>query len=160
MSALVLSIADRQPEEVRRRAVAAISLQRVREAERVRATRRLGVLIGADRGIVLPPSLDAWYRAHPIQSGRINPRLTLTEDEKQAYGLPKSARLVPLRGLGDELDHWSVGVFPVMGGYVVGVKAPAGGGGVGVFWRLARKASDYAHRLSVEHEMPVRERYA
>ncbi len=160
MSAVVFSIADRQPQAVQRRAVAAVSLQRWRDIERARAVKRSGIPVQPEQGATLPATLDAWYRAQPIKSGRIAPRLTLTVDEKRAYGLPKSARLITLRGLGDEVDHWSVVTFPVVGGYVVGVKAPAGGGGVGVFWRLSHKASDYARRLSVEHGMPIRERYA
>ncbi|WP_230629318.1 hypothetical protein [Sphingomonas sp. Leaf37] len=160
MSGNVLSIADRQPEDVQRRAVAAVSLQRWREIEHARVVKKGGVPVQTDQGSDLPASLDAWYRSQPVKPGRISPRLTLTDDEKRAYGLPKSARLIALRGLGDEVDHWSVAVFPVMGGYVVGVKAPAGGGGVGVFWRLSHKASDYARRLSVEHGMLIRERYA
>lgn len=160
MSGVILSIADRQPQDVQRRAVAAVSRQRWREIEHARAVKQGGVLVQVDQDTVLPASLDAWFRAQPVRPGRINPRLTLTDDEKRAYGLPKSARLVTLGGLGDEVDHWSVAVFPVMGGYVVGVKAPAAGGGVGVFWRLSHKASDYARRLSVEHGMPIRERYA
>jgi hypothetical protein len=160
MSGVVLSIADRQPQDVQRRAVAAVSLQRWREIEHARAVKQHGVAVEPDQGVSLHASLDAWYRAQPVKPGRISPRLTLTDDEKRAYGLPKSARLVTLRGLGDAVDHWSVAVFPVMGGYVVGVKAPGGGGGVGVFWRMSHKASDYARRLSVEHGMPIRERYA
>jgi hypothetical protein len=160
MSAVVFSIADRQPQDVQRRAVAAVSLQRWREIEHARAVKQHGIPVEVDKGSVLPPSLDAWYRAQPVRQGRISPRLTLTDSEKRAYGLPKSVRLVALRGLGDEVDHWSIAVFPVMGGYVVGVKAPAGGGGVGVFWRQSFKASDYARRLSIEHAMPIRERYA
>jgi hypothetical protein len=62
--------------------------------------------------------------------------------------------------MGDEVDHWCVAVFPILHGYVVGVKAPAGGGGVGVMWRKSYKASDYAMRLSVEHGFPIQERYA
>ncbi len=159
MSGLVLSIADRQPFDVQRRAVAAVNLQRERERDHVRSMRKTGNPVDVEYRDK-PASLDAWYRAQPIKPGRIGPRLVLTADEKRIYGLPASARLVDLRGMSDKVDHWSIAVFPVLHGYVVGVKAPAGGGGVGVMWRKSYKASDYAMRLSVEHGFPIQERYA
>jgi hypothetical protein len=159
MSGLVLSLIDRQPRHVQSRAIAAVNLQREREREHVRSIRATGNPVEVEYRDK-PVSLDAWYRAQPVKPGRISPRLILTADEKRLYGLPASARLVDLRGMGDELDHWCVCVFPVLHGYVVGVKAPAGGGGIGVFWRKSHKASDYAVRLSKLHGMPRRERYA
>ena len=159
MRGLVLSIADHQPREVQSRAVAAVNLQRERERDHVRSIRATGNPVEVEYRDK-PASLDAWYRAQPIKPGRISPRLVLTADEKRLYGLPPSAKLVDLRRMGNEVDHWSVSVFPVLHGYVVGVKAPAGGGGVGVMWRKSYKASDYAMRLSVEHGFPIQERYA
>lgn len=158
MSGLVLSIADRQPEEVQRRAAAAVNLQRQREREHVRRVKLTGVMPDVERREGYD-SLDAWYRAQPIKTGRIRPRLVLNADEKRIYDLPPSAKLIDLRGLGPEVDHWAVAVFPIMGGYVVGLKAPAGGGGVGVFWRKSHQASDYAIRLSAHHGFPWQERY-
>jgi hypothetical protein len=159
MSGLVLSLADRQPHDVQRRAVAAVTLQRQRVLEHVQRLRLTGVMSDIEhrKGY---PSLDAWYRAQPVKTGRIRPRLLLSTDEKRIYGLPPSAKLIDLRGLGGEVDHWSIAVFPIMGGYVVGVKAPLAGGGVGVLWRKSYRASDYAMRLSVEHGFPIQERYA
>lgn len=159
MSGLVLSIADRQPRDVQSRAIAAVNLQREREREHVRSIRKTGNPVDVEYRDT-PATLDAWYRAQPIKPGRISPRLVLTADEKRLYGLPASARLVDLRGMGPEADHWCVCVFPVLHGYIVGVKAPAGGGGVGVFWSKSHKASDYAVQLSKLHGMPKRERYA
>jgi hypothetical protein len=159
VSGLVLSIAARQPEEVQRRAVAAVNLQRQREREHVQSVKRTGVAVDVEHRDGYP-NLDAWYRAQPIETGRIRPRLVLNADDKRIYGLPPSAKLIDLRGLGPEVDHWSVAVFPIMGGYVVGVKAPMAAGGVGVLWRKSYKASDYAMRLSVEHGLPIQERYA
>ena len=159
MSGLVLSLIARQPRHVQSRAIAAVNLQRERERDHVRSIRTTGNAVDVDYRDT-PANLDAWYRAQPVKPGRISPRLVLTADEKTLYGLPASARLVDLRGMGDELDHWSIAVFPVLHGYVVGVKAPAGGGGVGVFWSKSHKASDYAVRLSKLHGMPRRERYA
>lgn len=159
MSGLVLSIADRQPREVQSRAVAAVNLQRERERDHVRSMRQTGNPVEVEYRDK-PGSLDAWYRAQPVKRGSINPRLVLTAEDKRLYGLPPSARLVDLRGMGEEVDHWSIAVFPVLHDYVVGVKAPAGGGGVGVMWRKSYKASDYAMRLSVEHGFPIQERYA
>lgn len=157
----ILSITDRQPQDVQRRAIAAVSLQRRRLNTGERP--RLAEIMGDDparQSPQIPASLDAWYRQQPVKCGRISPKLTLSDLEKQMFGLPRTARLVDLRNLGDERDHWTVAVFPVLGGFVVGVKAPARGGGVGVFWKRSYKASDYALRLSVEHGMPIRERYA
>ncbi|TCM10340.1 hypothetical protein [Sphingomonas sp. PP-CC-3G-468] len=159
MSGLVLSLTDRQPRHVQSRAIAAVNLQRERERDHVRSIRTTGNPVEVEYRDK-PASLDAWYRAQPVKPGRINPRLVLSADEKRLYGLPASARLVDLRGMGDELDHWCVCVFPVLHGYVVGVKAPTGDGGVGVFWRKSYKASDYAMRLSVEYGFPIQERYA
>lgn len=162
MSGLVLSIADRQPHDVQRRAVAAVTLQRQRVREHVQHVQHVklnGMMPDVERREGFA-SLDAWYRAQSVKPGRIRPRLVLNADEKRMYGLPPSAKLVDLCGLGGEVGHWSVAVVPVMHGYVVGVKAPAGGGGVGVMWRKSYKASDYAMRLSVEHHLPIEERYA
>ncbi|WP_277983689.1 hypothetical protein [Sphingomonas faeni] len=159
MNGLVLSLTDRQPRHVQSRAIAAVILQRERERDHVRRIRTTGNSVDVEYRDT-PATLDAWYRAQPIKPGRISPRLVLTADEKHLYGLPASAKLVDLRRMGDQLDHWSVSVFPVLHGYVVGVKAPAGGGGVGVMWRKSYKASDYAMRLSVEHGFPIQERYA
>jgi hypothetical protein len=159
MSGLILSIADRQPREVQSRAIAAVNLQRERERAHVRSIKATGNQVEVEYRDK-PANLDAWYRTQPVKRGRIGPRLVLNADDKRLYGLPASARLVDLRGMGDELDHWSIAVFPVLHGYVVGVKAPVGGGGVGVFWRKSYKASDYAMRLSVEHGFPIQERYA
>jgi hypothetical protein len=159
MSGLVLSIADRQPRDVQSRAVAAVNLQRERERDHVRSIRATGHPVEAEFRN-MPATLDAWYRAQPVKAGRISPRLVLNTDQKRLYGLPPSAKLVDLRRMGDEVDHWCVAVFPILHGYVVGVKAPAGGGGVGVMWRKSYKASDYAMRLSVEHGFPIQERYA
>jgi len=159
MSGLVLSLIDRQPRHVQSRAIAAVNLQRERERDHVRSIRTTGNAVDVEYRDT-PATLDAWYRAQPVKPGRISPRLVLTADEKPLYGLPPSARLVDLRGMGDELDHWSIAVFAVLHGYVVGVKAPAGGGGVGVMWRKSYKASDYAMRLSIEHGFPIQERYA
>lgn len=159
MSGLVLSLTDRQPHHVQSRAIAAVNLQREREREHVRSIRATGHPVDVkyrDKS----SSLDAWYRVQPIKAGRTSPRLVLTADEKRLYGLPASARLVDLRGMGPEADHWCVCVFPVLHGYIVGVKAPAGAGGAGVFWRKSHKASDYAVRLSKQHGMPRQERYA
>ncbi len=161
MTASIHTIADRQPQDVQRRAIEAVSLQRQRLSTGKRPT--LAEIMGDDRAVQSPPipaSLDAWYRQQPIKRGRISANLALSDIEKQVFGLPRTARLVDLRNLGDERDQWTVGVFPVLGGFVVGVKAPAGGGGVGVFWKRSYKASEYALRLSVEHGMPIRERYA
>jgi hypothetical protein len=159
MSGLVLSLIDRQPRHVQSRAIAAVNLQRERERDHVRRMRATGNPVEVEYRDT-PASLDAWYRAQPVKLGRISPRLVLTSDEKRLYGLPPSAKLVDLRRMGDEVDHWSIAVFPILHGYVVGVKAPAGGGGVGVLWRKSYKASDYAMRLSVEHGFPIQERYA
>jgi hypothetical protein len=159
MSGLVLSIAERQPRHVQSRAIAAVNLQRERERDHVRSMRQTGNPVEVEYRDK-PASLDAWYRAQPVKPGRISPRLVLTADEKRLYGLPASAKLVDLRRMGGEVDHWSIAVFPILHGYVVGVKAPAGGGGVGVLWRKSYKASDYAMRLSVEHGFPIQERYA
>lgn len=159
MNGRVLSLTNRQPHHVQSRAIAAVNLQRERERDHVRSIRTTGNPVDVEYRDT-PASLDAWYRAQPIKPGRIGPRLVLTADEKRLYGLPPSAKLVDLRRMGDEVDHWSVSVFPVLHGYVVGVKAPAGGGGVGVMWRKSYKASDYAMRLSVEHGFPIQERYA
>jgi hypothetical protein len=159
MSGLVLSIAERQPHHVQSRAIAAVNLQRERERDHVCIIRATGHPVDVEYRDA-PASLDAWYRAQPVKPGRISPRLVLSPEQKRLYGLPPSARLVDLRGMGDEVDHWSIAVFPVLHGYVVGVKAPAGGGGVGVLWRKSYKASDYAMRLSVEHGFPIQERYA
>ncbi len=161
MTASIHTIADRQPQDVQRRAIEAVSLQRQRLSTGKRPT--LAEIMGDDHAVQSPPipaSLDAWYRQQPIKRGRISANLALSDIEKQVFGLPRTARLVDLRNLGDERDQWTVGVFPVLGGFVVGVKAPAGGGGVGVFWKRSYKASEYALRLSVEHGMPIRERYA
>lgn len=161
MTVSIHTIADRQPQDVQRRAIEAVSLQRQRLSTGKRPT--LAEIMGDDRAVQSPPipvSLDAWYRQQPIKRGRISANLALSDIEKQVFGLPRTARLVDLRDLGDERDQWTVGVFPVLGGFVVGVKAPAGGGGVGVFWKRSYKASEYALRLSVEHGMPIRERYA
>ncbi|VXC48863.1 hypothetical protein [Sphingomonas sp. 8AM] len=161
MTASIHTIADRQSPDVQRRAIVAVSLQRQRLNTGKRP--RLAEIMGDDLALRSPPipaSLDAWYRQQPVKRGRISPSLTLSDWEKQVFGLPRTARLVDLRNLGDERDHWTVAVFPVLGGFVVGVKAPAGGGGVGVLWKRSYKASDYALRLSVEHGMPIRERYA
>lgn len=158
MNGLVLSLTDRQPRHVQSRAIAAVNLQRERERDHVHSIRTTGSPVDVEyRGT--PATLDAWYRAQPVKPGRISPRLVLTADEKRLYGLQPSAQLVELRRMGNEVDHWSIAVFPVLHGYVVGVKAPAGGGGVGVLWRKSYKASDYAMRLSVEHGFPIRERY-
>lgn len=159
MSGLIFSIADRQPHEVQSRAVAAVNLQRERVREQVQRVKLAGVMPDVEyrEGY---PSLDAWYRAQPVKAGRVRPKLVLNADEKRICGLQPSAKLVDLCGLGGEVDHWSIAVFPVMHGYVVGVKAPAGGGGAGVLFRKSYKASDYAMRLSVEHGLPIEERYA
>lgn len=159
MSGLVLSIADRQPHNVQSRAIAAVNLQRERERDHIRSMKQTGNPVDVEYSDA-PATLDTWYRAQPIKPGRISPRLVLTADEKRLYGLPPSAKLVDLRGMGGEVDHWSIAVFPVLHGYVVGVKAPSAGGGVGVFWRKSYKASDYAMRLSIEHGFPIQERYA
>lgn len=159
MSGLVLSLIDRQPRHVQSRAIAAVNLQRERERDHVRSMRKTGSPVEVEYRDT-PATLDAWYRAQSVRPGRISPRLVLTADEKRLYGLPPSAKLVDLRRMGDEVDHWSVAVFPILHGYVVGVKAPAGGGGVGVLWRKSYKASDYAMRLSAEHGFPIQERYA
>jgi hypothetical protein len=159
MNGLVLSLTDRQPRHVQSRAIAAVNLQRERERDHVRSIRATGNPVDVEYRDT-PATLDTWYRVQPIKQGRISPRLMLTTDEKRLYGLPPSAKLVDLRGMGGEVDHWSVAVFPVLHGYVVGVKAPAGGGGVGVLWRKSYKASGYAMRLSVEHGFPIQERYA
>lgn len=161
MTASIYTIADRQSHDVQRRAIAAVCVQRQQLATGERP--RLAEIMGDDIARQSPPipaTLDAWYREQSIKRGRISPSLTLSDREKQVFGLPRTARLVDLRNLGDERDHWTVAVFPVLGGFVVGVKAPAGGGGVGVFWKQSYKASNYALRLSVEHGMPIRERYA
>ena len=159
MTGLVLSLIDRHPRHVQSRAIAAVNLQRERERDHVRSIRKTGNPVEVEYRDT-PATLDAWYRAQPVKPGRISPRLVLSPDEKRIYGLPPSAKLVDLRRMGDEVDHWSIAVFPILHGYVVGVKAPAGGGGVGVLWRKSYKASDYAMRLSVEHGFPIQERYA
>jgi hypothetical protein len=159
MSGRVLPIAEHQPHHVQSRAIAAVNLQRERERDHVRSIRATGYSVEAEFRD-MPATLDAWYRAQPIKAGRISPRLVLNTDQKRLYGLPPSARLVDMRRMGDEVDHWPIAVFPILHGYVVGVKAPAGGGGVGVLWRKSYKASDYAMRLSVEHGFPIQERYA
>lgn len=161
MTASIYTMADRQSHDVQRRAIAAVVLQRRRLNTGERPT--LAEIMSDDLALQspqIPASLDAWYRQQPIKRGRIHPSLTLSDVEKQVFGLPRTARLIDLRNLGDERDHWTVAVFPVLGGFVVGVKAPSGGGGVGVFWKRSYRASDYALRLSVEHGMPIRERYA
>ncbi|MDQ0840222.1 hypothetical protein [Sphingomonas faeni] len=159
MSGLVLSIADRQPHHVQSRAIAAVNLQRERERDHVRSMRKTGNPAEVEYRDT-PATLDAWYRVQSIKPGRISPRLVLSPEQKRIYGLPPSAKLVDLRRMGPETDQWSVAVFPILHGYVVGVKAPAGGGGVGVLWRKSYKASDYAMRLSIEHGFPIQERYA
>ncbi|WP_342658255.1 hypothetical protein NPJ82_02620 [Sphingomonas sp. NY01] len=158
MSAIVISMADRQPQEVQRRAIAAVALQRTRDQRRPTLDEILGVS-AQDRTTGLD-SLDAWYRAQPVPKGKCGPKLHLTPDERRLYRIPATAALVDLRGMGPETDGWAVCVFPVLQGYVVGLKAPHGGGGVGVFFRKSYKASDYANRLSVEHGLPIVERYA
>ena len=159
MTGLVLSLIDRQPRHVQIRAIAAVNLQRERERDHVRSIRKTGNPVEVEYRDT-PATLDAWYRAQPVKPGRISPRLVLNTDLKRLYGLPPSAKLVDMRRMGDEVDHWSIAVFPILHGFVVGVKAPAGGGGVGVLWRKSYKASDYAMRLSVEHGFPIQERYA
>jgi len=158
MSGLVLSIADRQPHEVQCRAVAAVTLQRQRVRELVQNVKREGVVVGVERREGYA-SLDAWYRAQPVKKGRLGPNLRLSNAEKLLYGLPASARLMEIRNWGHEVDHWSIAVFPILHGFVVGVQAPFAGGGVGVTWRRSCRASDYALRLSAEHDFPIRERY-
>ncbi|RSU54393.1 hypothetical protein [Sphingomonas sp. S-NIH.Pt15_0812] len=155
MSSVVLSIASRQSREVQSRAVAAVCLQRHRELERTKLERITGVSGYADQGANLPPTLDAWYRAKPLPPGRIRLRMTLPREVARLYGLPATARLIDLRDMATATDHWSVAVLPTMGGHIVGVAAPDGSG-VGVVWRLARKANDYALRLSAEHGLPIR----
>ena len=141
MSGLVLSIAERQPHEVQSRAIEAVNLQRERERDHVHSMRKTGNPVEVEYRDT-PATLDAWYRAQSVKPGRISPRLVLTADEKRLYGLRPSAKLVDLWRMGDEVDHWSIAVFHVLHGFVVGVKAPAGGGGVGVIWRKSFKASD------------------
>lgn len=161
MTAAVFSIADRQTREVQSRALAAVSLQRQRlqggERPKLAEILRVDLL---KPGVVAYASLDEWYRAQPTPAGRIAPRLSLSADEKRIYGLPVSAQLMPLGDLGGRLRNWSVVVAPVLGGFVVGVKAPADGGGVGVIWKRSYKASNYALRLAAEHGLPIVERYA
>ncbi len=156
MSATVIPIASRQAPEVPARATAAVTAFR----RQINSASDLNGVLGIDRGIVAYPTLDAWYRAQPVPKGRLGARLRLSRDEKRIYGLRPSAELIELRGLGEESERWSVCVFPVAGGYIVGVKAPRGGGGVGVRFTKSHQASDYAHRLSVEHDLPIVERYA
>lgn len=158
MSGLVLSIAERQPREVQCRAVAAVNLQRQRVREHVQNVKREGVVVDVERREGYA-SLDAWYRAQPVKKGRLGPNLRLSSAEKVLYGLSASARLMEIRNWGHEVDHWSIAVFPILHGYVVGVQAPFAGGGVGVTWRRSWRASDYALRLSVEHGFPIQERY-
>jgi hypothetical protein len=150
-------MAARQSQDVQRRAKDAVIRQRAVNRDRW----SLAHVLGGDRlGKTSFPSLDAWYRAQPVVRGRISPSLTMNADEKRLYGLPPSARLANLRGVGNEVDHWSIAIIPTQGCYLVGVKAPFNGGGVGVLWRKSWKASDYALRLSVEHGFPIRERWA
>lgn len=156
MSGVVLPITSRQSREVQSRAVAAVSLQRQRDLERTELYRITGEVVGADQGASLPPTLDAWYRAKPLPPGRIRLRLTLPREVARLYGLSVTVRLVDLRDMVTAADNWSVAVLPTMGGHIVGVAAPDGSG-VGVIWKLARKANDYALRLSAEHGLPIRE---
>lgn len=156
MSATIISIASRQAPEVPVRAAAAVAAFR----RQINSPSDLNEVLGIDRGIVAYPTLDAWYRAQPVPKGRLGARLRHSPDEKRLYGLRPSAELIELRGLGEESERWSVCIFPVAGGYIVGVKAPMGGGGVGVRFTKSHQASDYAHRLSVEHDLPIVERYA
>ncbi|MGW8135573.1 hypothetical protein ACWGNZ_08030 [Sphingomonas zeae] len=156
MSGTIIPIASRQTPEVQARAIVAVTALRQQANE----PRSLDRVLGVDRGIVGYPTLDAWYRAQPVPKGRLGARLRLSPDEKRLYGLRPSAELIELRGLGDESERWSICVFPIAGGYIVGVKAPMGGGGVGVRFTKSHQASDYAHRLSVEHDLPIVERYA
>lgn len=156
MSATIISIASRQAPEVPGKAAAAVEAFR----RQIDSPSDLNGVLGIDRGIVAYPTLDAWYRAQPVPKGRLGARLRLSPDEKRLYGLRPSAELIELRGLGEESERWSVCVFPVAGGYIVGVKAPMGGGGVGVRFTKSHQASDYAHRLSAEHDLPIVERYA
>ena len=155
MSATIISIASRQAPEVPVKAAAVAAFRR-----QVNSPNDLNEVLGLDRGIVAYPTLDARYRAQPVPKGRLGARLRLSPDDKRLYGLRPSAELIELRGLGDESERWSVCVFPVAGGYIVGVKAPMGGGGVGVRFTKSHQASDYAHRLSIEHDLPIVERYA
>lgn len=156
MSATVIPIASRQSPEVPAKATAAVAAFR----RQINSPSDINEVLGMDRGIVTYPTLDAWYRAQPVPKGRLGARLRLSRDEKRIYGLRPSAELIELRGLGEESERWSVCIFPVAGGYIVGVKAPMGGGGVGVRFTKSHQASDYAHRLSVEHDLPIVERYA
>jgi len=156
MSATIISIASRQAPEVPVKAAAAVAAFR----RQINSPSDLNGVLGIDRGIVAYPTLDAWYRAQPVPKGRLGARLRLSPDEKRLYGLRPSAELIELRGLGEESERWSVCIFPVAGGYIVGAKAPMGGGGVGVRFAKSHQASDYARRLSVEHDLPIVERYA
>jgi len=158
MSGLVFSIADRQPPNVQSRAVAAVNLQRQRMHEHVQNVKRTGVVVDVEHREGYA-NLDAWYRAQPVGKGQLGPKLRLSNADKVLYGLPATARLTEIRNWGLEVDHWSIAVFPILHGYVVGVQAPFAGGGVGVSWRRSWRASDYALRLSVEHGFPIRERY-
>jgi len=157
MTGVVLSLADRQPVDVQRRAAVACALL---HQDHVRPTLDEILRGPVERGIVVHPTLDEWYRAQPVPKGRISPKLTMLPVEKRLYGLSSVARLVDLKGMGAEVDHWTIAVLSIVRGYVVGVKAPIGGGGVGVMWTKARNANDYALRLSVEHDMPIREVWA
>ncbi|GAM01974.1 hypothetical protein [Sphingomonas parapaucimobilis] len=156
MSATIISIASRQAPEVPVKAAAAVAAFR----RQINSPSDLNEVLGIDRGIVAYPTLDAWYRAQPVPKGRLGARLRLSPDEKRLYGLRPSAELIELRGLGEESERWAVCIFPVAGGYIVGVKASMGGGGVGVRFTKSHQASDYAYRLSVEHDLPIVERYA
>lgn len=162
MTAAVLSIASRQSQDVQRRAVAAVTLQRERRRAADRNGRSLAAVMGdpaLEQGIVGFPSLDDWYRAQPVPRGRTRPVLRLSADEKRLYGLPPSAKLVDLRGVGSQHGRRAVIVGAVQGGFVVGVKAPDGTG-VGVLWRKSYRANDYALRLSAEHSLPLRDRWS
>ena len=118
--------------------------------------------MGWDRepSVTCHASLDTWYRAQPIPKGKISPVLRLSREEKVIYGLPASAQLVELRGLGHETDHARIVLIPVMRGWVVGVKARLGGGGVGVLWRKSYKAAAYARRLQADHGLALYEVWA
>jgi hypothetical protein len=153
MTGVVLSLADRQPVDVQRRAAAACARLRQPAACDLR-----GMVSpwSDDATDAAPLTLDAWYRSQSLPKGRIRLRMTMPPGGAQLYGLPATARLVDLRDMVTVADHWSVAVLATIGGHIVGVAAPDGSG-VGVIWRLARKANDYALRLSVEHDMPIRE---
>jgi hypothetical protein len=152
MSGVVLSLADHQPVDVQRRAAAACVLLCQVEAGSLSALFNQGLPETSNAH----PTLDAWYRAQSLPKGRIRLRMTMPPGGAQLYGLPATARLVDLRDMVTAVDHWSVAVLTTIGGHIVGIAAPDGSG-VGVIWRLARKANDYALRLSVEHDMPIRE---